>query len=248
MIRGTVLSRYLVLISLFAVMAGCAQETESQTGHDIPKLKQTNLGLYLTAKEAFEKWEAAPENVFVLDVRTPEEYIFVGHAEMAWNIPLAFQTYDWDSTTQHFSIRPNPEFVSQVTEQFSLDDTLLVMCRSGHRSAMAVNLLAEAGFKNVFNIIDGMEGDMVKHFESVHGDLPLSLAFDPLLAQLLPEAAAGDTVQLSLHSVNVAEGVFREKRTLNGWKNSGSPWTYKINPERMKLPVDNASISRPEGR
>jgi hypothetical protein len=113
------------------------------------------------------------------------------------------------------------------------------MCRSGHRSAMAVNLLAEAGFKNVFNIIDGMEGDMVKHFESVHGDLPLSLAFDPLLAQLRPDAAAGDTVQLSLHSVNVAEGVFREKRILNGWKNSGSPWTYKINPERVKLPVDN---------
>ena len=83
MIRRTVLSRYFVLFSLFAVMAGCAQDSESQTGQDIPKLKQTNLGLYLTAKEAFEKWEAAPENVFVLDVRTPEEYIFVGHAEMA---------------------------------------------------------------------------------------------------------------------------------------------------------------------
>ena len=39
------------------------------------------------------------------------------------------------------------------------DDTIMVMCRSGGRSAIAVNLLAKAGFKNVYNIIDGMEGD-----------------------------------------------------------------------------------------
>ena len=35
----------------------------------------------------------------------------------------------------------------------------MVMCRSGGRSAIAVNFLAKAGFKNVHNIIDGMEGD-----------------------------------------------------------------------------------------
>lgn len=33
------------------------------------------------------------------------------------------------------------------------------MCRSGGRSAAAVNLLAGAGFTNVYNITDGMEGD-----------------------------------------------------------------------------------------
>ena len=35
---------------------------------------------------------------------------------------------------------------------------------------MAVNLLAKAGFKNVYNIVDGMEGDAVKDPDSVfHG-------------------------------------------------------------------------------
>jgi len=38
-------------------------------------------------------------------------------------------------------------------------DTILVMCRSGGRSAIAANLLAKAGFTKVYNIIDGMEGD-----------------------------------------------------------------------------------------
>ncbi len=41
------------------------------------------------------------------------------------------------------------------------DDTILVMCRSGGRSAAAVNLLAKAGYKHVYNVTDGMEGDEV---------------------------------------------------------------------------------------
>jgi rhodanese-related sulfurtransferase len=35
------------------------------------------------------------------------------------------------------------------------------MCRSGDRSAMAVNALVEAGFVNICNIIDDMEVDKV---------------------------------------------------------------------------------------
>ena len=41
-------------------------------------------------------WEADPENVKILDVRTPEEYLFVGHPPMAWKIPLAGQSYAVD--------------------------------------------------------------------------------------------------------------------------------------------------------
>ena len=49
-------------------------------------------------------------------------------------------------------------------------DTILVMCRSGGRSAIAVNMLAKAGFEHVYNIIDGMEGDTVDDPASVfHG-------------------------------------------------------------------------------
>jgi hypothetical protein len=60
---------------------------------------------------------------------------------------------------------------------------------------MAVNQLAAAGFKNAYNITDGMEGDMVE---------------DP-------------------------ESVFRGKRMKNGWKNSGLPWVYSIDPEKIIL-------------
>lgn len=131
----------------------------SESTATIPKEKQTALGLYLTAKEAHEMWKSNPEKVMILDVRTPEEYLFVGHPPMAWKIPLVAQSYAWDVEKKQFPMQPLPDFVSRVKEVAKPDDTILVTCRSGGRSAMAVNALAQAGFKNVHNIIDGMEGD-----------------------------------------------------------------------------------------
>lgn len=159
----------------------------------LPKAKQTVPGLYVTSEEAYYKWKAAPESIKILDVRTIEEYIFVGHAEMAWNIPLAFQSKRWDDSKKHFAMEPNPDFEKQVKKWFSPDETIMVMCRSGYRSAIAVNILSEAGFSTVYNITDGMEGDMVKD----------------------------------------SEDLYYMKCMKNGWKNSGIPWTYDINPEQV---------------
>jgi rhodanese-related sulfurtransferase len=133
----------------------------------IPAAKQTSLGLYVTAKEAYEKWKTDPGKVMILDVRTPEEYLFVGHPTMAWKIPVAAQVYEWDAGKEQFPMKLLPGFVSRVQSVLKPDDIIQVMCRSGGRSAMAVNLLAKAGFKRVFQIIDGMEGDLVKDAESV---------------------------------------------------------------------------------
>jgi len=162
---------------------------------ELPEAKQTSLGLYLTAKEAYEKWQADPEQITVLDVRTTEEYIFVGHAPMARNVPLMTQTYTWNADKERFEMRPNPNFVAQVMEFAGPSDIILVMCRSGGRSARGVNLLAEAGYSKVYQIVDGMEGDAIE---------------DP-------------------------ENVFQGKHLKNGWKNSGNPWTYEIDPRNMRF-------------
>ncbi len=163
---------------------------------ELPKEKQTMPGLYVTSKEAYDKWKADPDKVKILDVRTQEEYLFIGHPAIAWNIPIFFQSYDWDAEKKHFPMKPNPDFLQKIKEMFQSDDIILVTCRSGGRSAMAVNQLAEAGFKNVYNITDGFEGDMVKDSESV----------------------------------------FVGQRMINGWKNSGLPWTYSIDPKLMLIP------------
>jgi rhodanese-related sulfurtransferase len=165
------------------------------TQGEVPKPKQTVLGLYMTAMEAYEKWRASPDTVRILDVRTPEEWVFVGHATMAWKTPVAAHTYVWDAQKGQFPLRPLPDFVARAQQIAGPGDTLLVMCRSGGRSAIAVNLLAQAGFRSVYQIVDGFEGDVVKEPGSV----------------------------------------FAGQRLVNGWKNSGCPWTYKPTAERMVL-------------
>jgi rhodanese-related sulfurtransferase len=120
---------------------------------------------------------------------------------MAWKIPVAVQSYEWDAEKKQFPMSPIPDFVARVKQVAKPGDTLLVMCRSGGRSAIAVNMLAKAGFTNVHNIVDGMEGDTVE---------------DP-------------------------DSLFSGQHLVNGWKNSGCPWTYDLTPDRLVLP-------QPEGR
>ena len=170
----------------------------TQSGQPVPEKKQTNLGLYVTAQEAYEMWKSDPERVKIIDVRTPEEYYFVGHAAMAKNIPVGFVKYQWNTDKKEPVFAPNPDFVSSVKSQHSADDKLLLICRSGGRSALAVNALAQAGFENAYNITDGMEGDLVK---------------DP-------------------------DNAYDGKRMKNGWKNTGSPWSYEINPELLWISED----------
>jgi rhodanese-related sulfurtransferase len=147
---------------------GATEESASQAATlQLPKEKETVLGLYVTAKEAYEKWKAEPDKIKIIDVRTPEEYFWVGHPTMAWIIPFAAVVYEWDSVKKQFPPKLLPDFVSRVSEVAKPDDTLILMCRAGDRSAMAVNLLAKAGFTQAYTITDGMEGDVVKDPHSV---------------------------------------------------------------------------------
>jgi rhodanese-related sulfurtransferase len=161
--------------------------------------KQTVLGLYVTAKEAYERWKADPDNVKIVDVRTPEELLFVGHPPMAWKIPVATQSYAWDPEKQEFPMQILPDFVTRVSEVAKRDDTIMVMCRSGGRSALAVNLLAKATFTKVYQIVDGMEGDPVTDPDSVFRGQRLKNGWKnsgaPWTYELTPERLVRSEVQ-----------------------------------------------------
>lgn len=156
--------RYLTIPVMVLIAFGLTAAGWSET--PIPKKKQTALGLYTTAEKAFLMWQLNPEETFILDVRTPEEYFFIGHAPMARHIPVRFL----DQHATMVKARPvmtwNSSFVSKVKTYYKTTDKVLIMCRSGGRSAAAVNLLTEAGFTHVYNIIDGFEGDVLKDAQS----------------------------------------------------------------------------------
>jgi len=138
------------------------------SSHQVSERKLSSLGLYVTAQEAYEMWQANQDQIKLLDVRTFEEYVLIGHAQMAMNVPLAFPTYKWDVGKGNYSVLMNADFITHVQERFAPDDTILVNCRSGDRSAMAVNALAKVGFTKAYNVIDGFEGDKIDDPESVY--------------------------------------------------------------------------------
>ena len=70
--------------------------------------------------------------------------------------------YCWDAKHKSYVMQDNPLFIRQVKNIVKPEDTILIMCRSGGRSAKSVDKLAKAGYKNVYNITDGFEGDKIK--------------------------------------------------------------------------------------
>ena len=137
-------SGILLAATLIASAAEPGKPAAKAAGSELPERKRTTLGLYVTAAQAYEMWKSTPDKVKVIDVRTPEEYAFVGHPEMAWNIPLAFVTYGRKDGKTEYKVKWNPDFVAEVKGIAGPTDMLLVTCRSGHRSAKAVNALAAA--------------------------------------------------------------------------------------------------------
>ncbi len=145
---------FLVIFLMLASIAYC----EGPASRDVQRsaslgecatAQEVYEGNHLRAVEACEVWKASPQEVKILDVRTPEEYVYVGHAPAAINVPLSLWTGKWDLEKKDFALSENPHFVSQVKERFKSGDMILVMCRSVELSTQAVDRLKQEGFWNV---------------------------------------------------------------------------------------------------
>jgi rhodanese-related sulfurtransferase len=97
-------------------------------------------------------------NTVIIDVRSSMEFEYVGHPVGAIHVPWQ-QPPNW---------QPEPGFVQDVCDaleavhpgaNYKEDIQVLALCRSGARSHSAGEALLSNGFKNVYNIIEGFEGD-----------------------------------------------------------------------------------------
>lgn len=97
--------------------------------------------LIISAPDAYQLYQ---DDVFVLDVRTAEEYQD-GHLSGATLIPL-------DQLGTRYGELPQ-------------DETILVYCRSGNRSLEAVYLLENAGFNRVHSLDRGIKNWIQSGYE-----------------------------------------------------------------------------------
>ena len=105
----------------------------------------------VTPQDAFKMLQNP--STYIVDVRSIAEYVFVGHPEMAANIPLLF----WSENDM--KMVSNENFIEDIKARYKPEDTLILMCRSGGRSTRAMKLLEANGFKSLFNMKFGFEGE-----------------------------------------------------------------------------------------
>lgn len=96
-------------------------------------------------------WSLVQEGKAVLvDVRTAEERKFIGFVPKSIHVAWA---------TGMAMVR-NPDFVRDLEAKVKKTDVVLLLCRSAKRSALAAQAAVEAGFTQVYNVLEGFEGDV----------------------------------------------------------------------------------------
>lgn len=91
--------------------------------------------------------------VALVDVRSAEERKFVGHVPGTLHVAWATGT----------SLTRNPRFVRELEAKVPKDQPVLLLCRSGKRSALAAEAATKAGFSGAFNVLEGFEGEIDAH-------------------------------------------------------------------------------------
>ena len=93
------------------------------------------------------------KNAVYIDVRTAGEFAN-GHVPGAVNIPVMSP----DPASRRMT--PNPNFLAAVEAACSKDKTIICGCQMGGRSQYAAEILVQAGFSDVSNMVGGFGGAM----------------------------------------------------------------------------------------
>ena len=119
----------LLLVTVF--LYGCTIQTDS------PNQIFEDLGVQ-EASELIQD-NQGNQSFVIIDVRTPEEY-GDGHIENAVNIDFYSDTFRDD------------------LDKLDKNKTYFIYCLSGNRSGKTMDIMAELGFKEVYNLSVGIKG------------------------------------------------------------------------------------------
>jgi rhodanese-related sulfurtransferase len=131
------------VLAIFVSLTGCVSSATKTTAlpptiSEAPTTKITPVKNVIPI-QANELIQANKDNTkfVIIDVRTPVEYAD-GHLQNAVNIDY------------------NSESFKDDVSRLDIMMTYLVYCRTGARSAAATNIMAELGFKDIYNMTGGI--------------------------------------------------------------------------------------------
>ena len=113
--------------------------------------------------ETWERLKSGPKSVLI-DVRTKAEWACVGIPDLG-GIGRRVVTVEWQTFPDS---RVDIQFVERLSEALQSSgatqaDELYFICRTGGRSRMAAEAMAEAGYQHCHNVAEGFEGPLDDH-------------------------------------------------------------------------------------
>jgi len=116
----------------------------------------------------------------LIDVRTRAEWTFVGLPDLS-EIGKRVLTVEWQTCPESKIDAGFPERLTKALDAAGADkdSELFFICRSGARSRMAAEAMANAGYRRCRNVADGFEGplDANRHRGQVAGWKAAGLAW-----------------------------------------------------------------------
>ena len=158
----------LMLFALGLPVQGYAGDVDPAS---LPEIKRSKLQLYLSPQEAYEIILKDAAHTLFLDVRTRAEAMYVGMPTVADGLVPYVEHQemmtDWDDRRHMYQLMANSDFLPEAESRLKAKgltktDRVILICRSGDRSARAADLLAKAGYRRVYSITEGFEGDAAK--------------------------------------------------------------------------------------
>jgi len=105
---------------------------------------------YAGAVTPAEAWQLSGQpGVHFVDVRSAEEYRYVGHVPGSRLIV-------WRGTDDH----QVAQFMAELRAHVPPQDAVLLLCRSSVRSVRAATAAAREGYARAYNILEGFEGKL----------------------------------------------------------------------------------------
>jgi rhodanese-related sulfurtransferase len=121
----------------------------------------------LNPKKAFELLAANPGAVLI-DVRSSMEFLFVGHAKGSVHVAWIDEP-DW-KINENFAPHVRQVMLGGLSRHEKDNAPVVLICRSGKRSQEAGEVLVNDGFPDVYNVLEGFEGELDEdHRRSTQG-------------------------------------------------------------------------------
>lgn len=121
----------LIVVLIAGVLVMNQGDSDNANGDTVAGFVEPGI---IQASAYLQQFTSPGVDHYLVDVRTPEEFAS-GHIEGAVNIPV--------------------DVLNQYISQLPTDQPIVVYCRSGNRSATAVDILENAGLTNVYDIQGG---------------------------------------------------------------------------------------------